>query len=107
MEDLRKELQRLSKDPIISKKYRNIKLFSYLIRTFIAVVIIYFLWYYEWIKWVLYIYIPINLISLISIFGWNLFLNKRIKKSQLQIEEVISTIDEERGVINPTCPSAS
>ncbi len=95
MEDLRKELQQLSKDPILSKKYRNKKLFSYLIRTLIAVVIIYFLWDYKWIKWVLYIYIPINLISLISIFGWNIFLNKRIEKSQLKIEEVLSTIDEE------------
>lgn len=95
MEDLKNELQQLSKDPILSKKYRNKKLVFYLIRTLIAVVIIYFLWDYEWIKWVLYIYIPINLISLISIFGWNIFLNNRIKKSQRHIEDIIKGIDEE------------
>ena len=67
MDALKKELQQLSKDPILSKKHRNKKLLVYLVRTLIAVTIIYFLWDYDWVKWVLYIYIPLNLISLISI----------------------------------------
>ncbi|NRB59778.1 MAG: hypothetical protein HRU50_07500 [Winogradskyella sp.] len=82
MDALKKELQQLSKDPILSKKHRNKKLLVYLVRTLIAVTIIYFLWDYDWVKWVLYIYIPLNLISLISILGWNYFLNKRLAKTQ-------------------------
>jgi hypothetical protein len=95
MEDLKNEMEELSKNPILSKAYRNKKLLLYAIRTIIAIVIIYFLWDYSWVKWVLYIYIPLNLISLLSILGWNIFLNKRIKKSQQCIDDIINSIDEE------------
>lgn len=95
MEDLKEELEKLSQDPILSKEFRNKKFIIYLVRTLISVVIIYFLWDYEWIKWVLYLYIPLNLISLVSIFGWNFFLNKKLKKSQEQLNEVINSFDEE------------
>lgn len=95
MDALKKELQQLSKDPILSKKHRNKKLLVYLVRTLIAVTIIYFLWDYDWVKWVLYIYIPLNLISLISILGWNYFLNKRLAKTQKQIDEIMAFDEEE------------
>ena len=95
MDALKKELQQLSKDTILSKKHRNKKLLVYLVRTLIAVTIIYFLWDYDWVKWVLYIYIPLNLISLISILGWNYFLNKRLAKTQKQIDEIMAFDEEE------------
>ena len=95
MEDLKKELQQLSEDPLLSKKYRNRKLLFYAIRTLIAVVIFYIFWDYEHIFWLLLIYIPINLISLISILGWNVFLNKRIAKTQAKLDEVIEAMEEE------------
>jgi hypothetical protein len=95
MEDLKNEMEELSKNPMLSKAYRNKKLLLYAIRTIIAIIIIYFLWDYSWVKWVLYIYIPLNLISLLSILGWNIFLNKRIKKSQQCIDDIINSIDEE------------
>ncbi len=95
MDALKKELQQLSKDPILSKKHRNRKLLIYLVRTLIAVTIIYFLWDYDWVKWVLYIYIPLNLISLISILGWNYFLNRRLAKTQKQIDEIMAFDEEE------------
>ncbi len=95
MQDLKNELQKLSDDPSLSEAYRNRKLILYLIRTLIAIVIIYFLWDYEWINWVLYFYILINLISLISIFGWNIFLNKCIKKTQQKLNDLMANLDEE------------
>lgn len=95
MEDLKKELEKLSQEPILSKDFRRKKFIIYLIRTLVAIVIIYFLWDYEWINWVLYLYIPLNLISLISIFGWNFFLNKELKKSQQKLNELIESMDEE------------
>ncbi|WP_439153152.1 hypothetical protein [Winogradskyella sp.] len=95
MKDLKNQMEELSSNPLLSKTFRNKKLLQYVIRTLIAVIIIYFLWDYSWVKWVLYIYIPLNLISLFSILGWNKFLNKRIKKSQQHIEDIIISIDEE------------
>lgn len=95
MKELRDEIEELSNSPVLSKTYRNKKLLLYAIRTLIAVIAIYLLWDYSWVKWLLYIYIPLNLISLASILGWNIFLNKRIKKSQERIDDIINSIDEE------------
>ncbi|MDG4716093.1 hypothetical protein [Winogradskyella marincola] len=95
MDDLKEEIKELSKDSILSKEYRNKKLITYLIRTIISAVIIYFLWDYDWIKWVLYIYIPLNLISLLSIFGWNFLLNKRLAKTNQKLDMLIESGDEE------------
>lgn len=95
MEDLKKELEQLSKRPIFTKEFRNKKLIIYLVRTIIAAIIIYSLWDYKWVKWVLYLYVPLNLFSLISIFGWNFFLNKKIKKSQEQLDKVMYSLEEE------------
>lgn len=95
MKELRDEIEELSNSPVLSKTYRNKKLLLYVIRTLIAVIAIYLLWDYSWVKWLLYIYIPLNLISLASILGWNIFLNKRIKKSQERIDDIINSIDEE------------
>ena len=72
MEDLKNELQKLSEDPSLSKAYRNRKLILYFLRTLIAIVIIYFLWDYEWINWVLYIYNPINLMKFMKYIKINL-----------------------------------
>ncbi|MFP4844353.1 hypothetical protein [Winogradskyella sp. PE311] len=95
MDDLKKELDKLTESPIFSKTFRKKKFVIYLIRTAIAAIIIYYLWDYEWIKWVLYFYIPLNLLSLVSIFGWNIFLNKRIQKSQEKLDELMNSFDEE------------
>ena len=95
MDDLKEEIKELSKDSILSKEYRNKKLITYLIRTIIFAVIIYFLWDYDWIKWVLYIYIPLNLISLLSIFGWNFLLNKRLAKTKQKLDMLIESSNEE------------
>ena len=43
MENLKEELEKLSQDPILSKEFRKKKLIIYLVRTLIAIVIIYFL----------------------------------------------------------------
>lgn len=95
MDDLKTEMDALSDNPLVSKNYQNKKLLQYVIRTIIAIIIIYFLWDYSWVKWVLYIYVPLNLIYLVSILGWNIFLKRRIKKSQQRIDDLINSMDEE------------
>ena len=99
MSDLKKqfeeELKSIEKDTVLSPAYRRKKLIIYTIRTSIAIVLFYLLWKNEWAKWLLILYIPLNLISLISIFGWNYFLSKKIEKTKQSIEELDEYISEE------------
>lgn len=99
MTELKEEFEKLTKetlqDEIFSSEFKRKKLKIYLIRTLIAAVIIFFLWDYKWIKWVLYFYIPLNLLSLVSIYAGDLFLSKKIKRTQRKIEELDSYLEEE------------
>lgn len=92
MEDFKqqfeKELKEAQDSPVLSPEFRRKKLMMYLIRTVIAVVLFFVFWDYEWVKWFLYVYIPLNLISLFSIFVVPYFLNKKMSKTQEKIDEL-------------------
>ena len=94
MEDFKQqfeeELRKAQENPVLSPEFRRKKLLMYLIRTVIAVILFYVFWEYEWVKWLLYAYIPLNLISLFSIFGVPYFLKRKIRNTQ----EKIDALDE-------------
>lgn len=75
-----KEIGIVKDNPIFSYEYRKKKFIIYLLRTLITVGFYYFFWEYSWVKWTLLVIIPLNLLSLLSIFGWNYFLKRKIKK---------------------------
>ena len=75
-----KEVDAMKDNPIFSYEYRKRKFIFYQIRTLITVGVYYFLWEYSWVKWTLVISIPLNLFSLLSIFGWNYFLKRKIER---------------------------
>ena len=71
---------------IFSSEYRKKKIVTYVIRTVIALILYVIFWQYSWVKWSLFVYIPLNLFSLFSIFGWNYLLGKKIEKTKRKIE---------------------
>lgn len=81
------ELAALPASEILSPEYRKKRLVIYLIRTGIAVVLYFFFWKYQWVRWSLVVYVPLNLFSLVSIFGWSYFLNKKIERTKRKLEE--------------------
>jgi hypothetical protein len=58
------------------------------IRTVIAVVIYYFLWDVKWVRWSLWLYVPLNLFLPISLLGGNYFLNKKIERVSKRVDEM-------------------
>ncbi|MFT4755362.1 MAG: hypothetical protein ACI85Q_002931 [Salibacteraceae bacterium] len=58
------------------------------IRTVIAVVIYYFLWDVKWVRWSLWLYVPLNLFLPISLLGENYFLNKKIERVSKRVDEM-------------------
>ncbi|MGV6831936.1 MAG: hypothetical protein ACWA5P_10325 [bacterium] len=94
-DDFKKQLEEIQEKSVLSSKYRTKKLIIYLVRTLIAVLIFYFLWDKSWIKWALYIYIPLNLFSLVSIFGWTYFLKKQVNNTKEKLAELDELLLEE------------
>ncbi|MFK7783346.1 hypothetical protein [Psychroserpens sp.] len=92
MEDLKEqfenEMEKVQQDNVLSPEYRRKKLIMYVIRTVIAIVLFYVFWEHQWAKWMLYVYIPLNLIFLVSIFVMPYFLKRKIKSTQQIIDEL-------------------
>lgn len=93
-ENLDNELEQLRYDTVLSPKYRKKKTMAWGIRTTIAVILYVVFWKYDWVRWTLVLYIPLNLFGLLSIYGWNILLNKKIEKTNRKIIEAEEAIKE-------------
>ena len=89
------EIRNVSSGSILIPEIRKKKIILWAIRTTIAGVLYYMFWEYSWVKVSLYFYAPLNLLSLISIFGWNYLLNKKIKNLHSKITELENQMEEE------------
>jgi hypothetical protein len=76
------EMAKAASNPIFSPADQRKKFVIYMVRTAIAAGLIVYFWEYQWVRWALYIYIPLNLISLGSIFIWPYFLKKKIERTK-------------------------
>jgi len=83
--EIKKEIAKLEKKDLFSEKFKKKKLLTYTIRTSIAITLYIIFWSYQWIKWSLLIYIPLNLFSLFSIFGWKFLINRKIQRLKNKI----------------------
>ena len=94
-EEFEKAIKETDADLITSPEYRRKKLIIYLIRTLIAIALYYFLWDYEWVRWTLIVYIPLNLIGLFIILGGSYFLSKKVERTREKIEKLDSDLSDE------------
>jgi len=85
---LQKELEEARGQDFMSPAYRKKKLAMWAIRTALAVVMYYFLWDVKWVRWSLWLYVPLNLFLPISLLGGNYFLNKKLEKVDRMVEEL-------------------
>jgi len=85
---LQKQIEEAQGADFLTPAYRKKKLTMWAIRTVLAVLMYYFLWDVKWIRWSLWLYVPLNLFVPISLLGGNYFLNKKIKRVNKLIEEI-------------------
>ncbi|WP_299522328.1 hypothetical protein [Winogradskyella sp.] len=73
-------IKEIENNEILTEEFKKKKLILWLIRTIIAVILYIIFWKYEWVRWSLLIYIPLNLFSLLSIFFWRNLIGKKLSK---------------------------
>ena len=86
--DFERKLSTIKENDIFSADYQKKKLITYTIRTVIVVILYFIFWEYQWVRRSLFFYVPVNLFSLFSIFGWNTLLNKKIERIKRKIEKL-------------------
>lgn len=80
-------LHDIQTENVLSQEYRRKKTIIWAIRTLVAIALYTVFWKHEWVRWSLMIYVPLNILGLLSIFGWNRLLNKKIGKTRQKIAE--------------------
>lgn len=85
-EKFKEELSFIQSNKIFSREYRKKRIITYIIRTVITVALYVFFWEYAFIRWSLLLYVPLNIFSIISIYGWSYILKKKINRTQGKVE---------------------
>jgi membrane protein YdbS with pleckstrin-like domain len=89
-EEFDKEMSAFEKDNVLDPAYMRKKLLVYAIRTAIAIGIIWYFWDREWMKWVLWIYVPLNLLGLATIFLTPYILKRKIQRTREKMDTLES-----------------
>lgn len=93
-ESFDKELEKVRSESVLSPEYRKRKTILWTVRTLLAAVLYFIFWKYEWVRWSLVVYIPLNLFGLLSIYGWNYILKRKIDKTTRAVSEAERVIRE-------------
>lgn len=90
MENYRKNLLKgiddLSDQQRLSLAYKKRKLVIWTFRTALSAVLYVIFWKYEWLRWTLFLYVPLALFNLIMILGFNYILDKKVNKLRSRLD---------------------
>lgn len=74
---------------------RRKEFITYIIRTVIAACLYYWFWEYTWVRWSLWLYVPLNLFGLFGILFAHKYVLWKLKKLSKKLEEISEGYDEE------------
>lgn len=96
-ESFEKELDTIRKQTLGGPGAKRRRFIIWGIRTLIAALLYFMLWEYQWVRWTLLLYIPLNLFGFLSAYGWNYFLNRKMQKTLKKIEEAEKALEEQQS----------
>ena len=73
---------------ILNPEYRKKKLIFWTIRAVFSIVLYIIFWKYVWVRYTLFLTVPVSLFSLYSITLMPYFLNKKIEKTRQEIDKI-------------------
>lgn len=90
-----KELKEASQGTMLSGAERKKKLIIYVIRTSIAAILYFLLWKYDWVRMSLWLYVPLNLLGLLTITLMPMMLQRKVDKTRALIDKFPGEKSEE------------
>ncbi len=95
IDSLEEELKNIESEDIFSPFYRRKKLIRYGIRTLIALIIYLVFWENDWVRWSLWVYIPLNLLGLGAIFLGPYLAQRKLEKVRHKLKEAEGSGEEQ------------
>jgi cell division protein FtsW (lipid II flippase) len=92
-DSLQKELDATKANEILSPAYQKRKLILWLIRNSILVVLYILFWKYEWVRWSLYVTVPLAMLSLMTIVFVPYLLRRKLENTKRKIVETENLLD--------------
>lgn len=82
------DIQKIESEEMLSPDYQKKKLIKYVVRTIIAIIIYVVFWEYEWVRWTLWFYVPLNLLGLVALLGMPFLMKRKLKKTIQRIDDL-------------------
>lgn len=92
--ELRNELDSIRDGALLSPKVVRKKLIMWVIRNTLSAFLIWCFWEHWFMKYALWILIPLSLFSLISIVGFNYFMKRKLTKTRGKVDELSDVMEE-------------
>jgi len=93
--ELQNELDNIREGALLSPEIVRKKLIMWVIRNTLSIFLIWYFWDHWFMKYALWIIIPLSLFSLISIVGFNYFVKRKLSKTQGAVDNLSDVIEGE------------
>lgn len=90
--DVEDTIAQMQSTPLYSAEFKRKKTIYWLIRVLIAVILYAIFWEHEWVRWTLWVYVPLTLFALLSIWGWQPMLNRKIRSTRKKLDDAEKTM---------------
>lgn len=95
-QDLQNELDAIRQEAFMSDAQRKKKLMMWGVRNLLSVALIWYFWEVSWMKYALWIIIPLSLLSLGMILFYNKIVSNRLERAQGTVDNLEETIQKVR-----------
>ncbi len=94
-DELRTEMAQLKTQYFLSPTERRRKLIRWSVRQMLTALLYFFLWdAHPWVPLSLWIVAPLAVLSLLTIVGYNWFLERKLRKAGMRVEELEEKLKE-------------
>ena len=94
-DQLQNELENLSANPLFDPAFRRKKLVIWVVRNTITAILYIIFWKYEWVRWTLFLGIPLAVFSLLTITLFPWLLQRKMNSTRKSIEKLDASLNQE------------
>lgn len=92
--EMQEELDNIKESSLLSPEVVRKKLIMWFIRNALSVVLIWYFWEHWFMKYALWVIIPLSLFSLFSILGFNWLVKKKLENTQSKVDKLSDDSDK-------------
>ncbi len=89
---IQQDFDEMRKNEIFTPEYKRARLRAWGIRTLLSVALYAIFWKYAWVRWSLWVSVPLTVLSLVMVIGMPYLLKRRLEKFEKEMKEIEAQI---------------